>query len=70
MESTKEEVVDDHGAGHVDVDRNPIARSKILTHFIKGKFSLFPMETILVIQGSWSPWKVLSSWLKKSMMKT
>jgi len=26
-------------------------RSKILSHFIKGKIFLFPMETILVIPG-------------------
>ncbi len=28
-----------------------LARSKILSHFIKGKFSLSPMETILMIPG-------------------
>jgi hypothetical protein len=51
MESTKEEVVDDHGVGHVDVHRNPTVKSKILTHFIKEKISLSPMETILVLLG-------------------
>ncbi len=33
----------------MDVGRNYTIRLKILTHFIKGKFSLSPIETILVI---------------------
>jgi hypothetical protein len=66
MESTKEEVVDDHGVGHVDVDKNPIARSKILTHFIKGKFSLSPMETILVILGELESLESLVKFAKKN----
>jgi len=32
-------------------DRNAAVRSKILSHFIKGKISLSPMETILMIPG-------------------
>jgi len=32
-------------------DRNAAVRSKILSHFIKGKISLTPMETILMIPG-------------------
>ncbi len=32
-------------------DRDAIVRSKILSHFIKGKISLSPMETILMIPG-------------------
>jgi len=32
-------------------DRNAVIRSKILSHFIKGKISLSPMETILMIPG-------------------
>jgi hypothetical protein len=28
-----------------------IVKSKILSHFIKGKISLTPMETILIIPG-------------------
>jgi hypothetical protein len=33
------------------VDRNVAVRSKILSHFIKGKVSLSPMETILLVPG-------------------
>jgi predicted aspartyl protease len=32
-------------------DRDAVVRSKILLHFIKGKISLSPMETILMIPG-------------------
>jgi predicted aspartyl protease len=32
-------------------DRDAVVRSKILSHFIKGKISLSPMETILMILG-------------------
>jgi hypothetical protein len=34
-----------------DTDRDATVRSKILTHFMKGKISLSPMETILMIPG-------------------
>ncbi len=33
------------------VSRNMIVKSKILSHFIKGKISLSPMETVLMIPG-------------------
>jgi hypothetical protein len=33
-------------------------RSKILAHFIKGKISLSPMETIIMIQGNLNTLKV------------
>ncbi len=33
------------------IDRDVAVRSKILSHFIKGKVSLSPMETILLILG-------------------
>jgi hypothetical protein len=33
----------------IGVNRATFARSKILSHFIKGKISLSPMETILMI---------------------
>ncbi len=33
------------------VDREVAVRSKILSHYIKGKISLSPMETILLIPG-------------------
>jgi hypothetical protein len=33
----------------LDFNRNPTIHSKILHHFIKGKISLSPMETILAI---------------------
>ncbi len=32
-------------------DRDAAVKSKILSHFIKGKISLSPMETILMIPG-------------------
>jgi len=35
----------------VDASRDTSVRSKILTHFIKGKVSFSPMETILMIPG-------------------
>ncbi len=35
----------------VGVRRDTFVRSKILSHFIKGKISLSPMETILIIPG-------------------
>jgi hypothetical protein len=34
-----------------NVNRDTSIRSKILSHFIKGKISLSPMETILMIPG-------------------
>ncbi len=36
------------GAGH---NREESVRSKILSHFIKGKISLTPMETVMMIPG-------------------
>jgi hypothetical protein len=33
------------------VSRNMTVKSKILSHFIKGKISLSPMETVLMIPG-------------------
>jgi predicted aspartyl protease len=35
----------------IGVNRETSVRSKILSHFIKGKISLSPMETILMIPG-------------------
>ncbi len=35
----------------IGVSRNTTVKSKILSHFIKGKISLSPMETILMIHG-------------------
>jgi hypothetical protein len=35
----------------IDLEKESTIRSKILTHFIKGKISLTPMETILTILG-------------------
>jgi len=35
----------------VSANRDTSVRSKILSHFIKGKIPLFPMETILMIPG-------------------
>jgi hypothetical protein len=43
------EIAQEGESEHIDFARNLIIRSKILHHFIKGKISLSPMETILVI---------------------
>ncbi len=45
-DSTPQTVGDGLGA-----DRDATVKSKILSHFIKGKISLSPMETILMIPG-------------------
>jgi len=39
--------------------RDTLVRSKILSHFIKGKISLSPMETILMIPGELEPFESL-----------
>ncbi len=50
METLDVEVADEGKTKHVlDFSRNPTIHSKILHHFIKGKISLSPMETILAI---------------------
>jgi hypothetical protein len=49
MEIANVEIVDEGEIECIDSTRNPIICSKILHHFIKGKISLSPMETILVI---------------------
>jgi hypothetical protein len=46
IEAANGEVIGDHEAGHVDINTSSIIRSKIYTHFIKGKIFV---ETILVI---------------------
>jgi hypothetical protein len=33
------------------VNREESVRSKILSHFVKGKISLTPMETVMIIPG-------------------
>jgi hypothetical protein len=49
MESPKVKTTKDRKVEHVDVGRNSTIRSKIFTHFIKGKISLSPIETVMVI---------------------
>jgi len=49
MESPNVKTTKDREVEHVDIGRNFTIRSKILTHFIKGKISLSPIETILTI---------------------
>jgi hypothetical protein len=39
IKATNGEVVCDHEAGHVDINTSSIIRSKIFTHFVKGKIS-------------------------------
>jgi hypothetical protein len=41
------EIAEDGGA----VNRENSIRSKILAHFVKGKVSLTPMETVMMIPG-------------------
>ncbi len=48
MEEVEEKTMD---AGTIDATREGSSWSKILTHFIKGKISLSPMEAILSIYG-------------------
>jgi hypothetical protein len=49
MDVTDEAIIDDQKIGHLNNNISSIVRSKILNHFIKGKISLSPMETILAI---------------------
>lgn len=49
VEAVNGKTVDDCKVGHVDLSRSSTTRSKIFMHFMKGKISLSPMETILVI---------------------
>lgn len=42
--------------GSLDVMKEGNSRSKILTHYIKGKIALSPMETILSILGKLDTW--------------
>jgi len=39
IEAANEKTADDHEADHVDINTSSIVRSKIFTHFIKGKIS-------------------------------
>jgi hypothetical protein len=39
IKETNGEVACDHEAGHVDINTSSIIRSKIFTHFVKGKIS-------------------------------
>ncbi len=56
IEEQKEVIAEDEQKG-ANMGFETIVKSKILSHFIKGKISLTPMETILVIPGNWSIWK-------------
>ncbi len=48
VEEAREVTMDVNLVGTI---RDIFSKSKIFTHFFKGKFSLFPMETILYIPG-------------------
>jgi len=39
------------------MNRETTVKSKILSHFIKGKIALSPMETVLMIPGELSIWR-------------
>jgi hypothetical protein len=49
IEAIEDEAINDRKAMLVEIGRGYVVRFKILTHFIKGKISLSPMETILAI---------------------
>lgn len=49
MEIQNVEIVDEGETEHINSIRNLTVYSKLLHHFIKRKFSLFPIETILTI---------------------
>ncbi len=49
MHTIEVDVGENKKMGQLEVGRNSIVHSKILNHFIKGKISLSPMETILGI---------------------
>jgi hypothetical protein len=49
VEGVEDETMDDRKTILVELGRGFVVKSKILTHFIKGKISLLVMETILVI---------------------
>jgi hypothetical protein len=51
MDTPKVDVSEDKEMGQLEVGKNSFGHSKILNHFIKGKISLSPMETTLVILG-------------------
>jgi predicted aspartyl protease len=48
---TTSEQTHDATIGNSGIDRGESVRSKILSHFIKGKISLTPMETMMMIPG-------------------
>jgi hypothetical protein len=49
IEAIEDEAINDRKVVVVEIGRGSAMRSTILTHFIKGKISLSPMETILTI---------------------
>lgn len=49
MEIPNVEIVDEREIECIDSTSNPIIRSKILHHFIKGNISLSSMDIILII---------------------
>jgi hypothetical protein len=53
----QEEVIVENKQNGANPGSEAVVKSKNNSHFIKGKISLTPIETILVIQGNWSIWK-------------
>jgi hypothetical protein len=45
----------DAAIGNSGIDRGESVRSKILSHFIKGKISLTLMETVMMTRGARTP---------------
>ncbi len=69
VDTTKVDVGKNREMGQLEVGRNSFARSKILNHFIKGKISLSPMETILGIPSELKSIESLVKMVKKNTMK-
>jgi hypothetical protein len=66
VEEVKERTMD---GGTIGVARERSSRSKILTHFIKGKISLFLMETILSLSCKVEYLETLVKLARKQRMK-
>jgi hypothetical protein len=65
VDTTKVDVGEKKKMGQLEVGRNSFVHSKILNHFIKGKISLSPIETILSITGELESIKSLVKLVRK-----
>jgi hypothetical protein len=65
MEIPDVDIIEEGETKRINFAKNPTIHSKILDHFIKGKISLSPMETILVIPGELESLKSLVKLARK-----